>query len=135
MPPDDASVLRDPSAPVRVEPLPAARIAVIEQARVGTAGALKILILEDEPNDAELIQRALHGAGLAFTASRVATREAFIETLESFAPDVVLADYKLPDFNGADALAHVRYVHPEIPVVMVTGALHDEGAIELLDAG
>jgi PAS domain S-box-containing protein len=115
--------------------------------QIGTAGAvdingekeglqtLKILILEDEPTDAELMQRELREAGVDFTATRVANRAAFIAALEAFAPDIVLADYKLPDFNGAEALAHVRQVHPEVPAVMVTGALGDEGAVALLKAG
>ena len=97
--------------------------------------ALKILILEDVPTDAELMQRALRKAGLDFTARRVDNRAGFIEALETFAPDIVLSDYRLPDFNGAEALAHVRHVHPEIPVVIVTGALGEEGAVELLKAG
>lgn len=97
--------------------------------------ALKILILEDEPHDAELMVRELRKAGLDCTARRVDTRADFIGAIESFAPDIVLADYKLPEFNGGEALAHVRHVHPEIPVVMVTGALGDEAAIELLKAG
>jgi PAS domain S-box-containing protein len=96
---------------------------------------LKILSLEDEPNDAELMQRELRKAGLDFTARRVDNRATFIEALETFAPDIVLADYKLPDFNGGEALAHVRHVHPEIPVVILTGILGDEAAIELLKAG
>jgi len=96
---------------------------------------LKILILEDEPTDAELMQRALRKAELDFIATRVANRTDFVAALEAFAPDIVLADYKLPDFSGADALAHVRQVHPEIPVVMVTGTLGDESAIALLNTG
>ena len=115
--------------------------------QIGTAGAvdingekeglqtLKILILEDEPTDAELMQRELREAGVDFTATRVANRADFIAALEAFAPDIVLADYKLPDFNGAEALAHVRDVHPEIPDVMVTGTLGDEAAIALLNTG
>ena len=99
------------------------------------ARRLNILILEDEATDAELMQRALHKAGTDFTARRVDTRADFVAALQTFMPDVVLADYKLPDFTGADALAYVRHVHPEIPVVMVTGTLGDEGAIELLKAG
>ncbi len=100
-----------------------------------TPPALKILILEDEPTDAELMQRELRKAGLDFTATRVASRADFIAALESVRPDLVLADCQLPGFSGAEALAHVRHVHPEIPVVIVTGTLGDETAIELLHAG
>jgi len=116
-------------------PPPASPGPVSEPAPTASAHALKILILEDEPTDAELMQRALHKAGLDFTARRVDNRAGFIAPIEGFAPDIVLADYKLPDFNGAEALAHVRDVHPEIPVVMVTGTLGDEAAIALLNTG
>jgi len=97
--------------------------------------ALNILILEDEPPDAELMTGELAKAGLNFTAKRVATRADFTEALEAFAPDVVLVDCHLPDYSGAEALAHERRVHPEIPVVIVTGTIGDEAAVELLKAG
>ena len=96
---------------------------------------LKILMLEDDPNDAELIQRELREAGFDFAAERVDTWANFIEMLDAFAPDVVLLDCNLPEFSGADALAHERRVHPEIPVVIVTGTIGDEAAIDLLKAG
>ena len=96
---------------------------------------LRILLLEDEPTDAELVEAALREEGLPFTARRVDTREAFIRALEEFKPDIVLADYKLPAFDGGFALKIVRQQHPNIPVVMVTGAMGDEKAVELLKQG
>jgi len=96
---------------------------------------LRILLLEDEPTDAELVEAALREEGLPFTARRVDTREAFIRALEEFKPDIVLADYKLPAFDGGSALKIVRQQHPNIPVVMVTGAMGDEKAVELLKQG
>ncbi len=117
------------------KPAPKLPRCVAAPAQVASPDALKILILEDNPNDADLMQRALCKTGLNFTARRVDSRAAFIAALETFAPDILLADYSLPAFNGGEALAHVRHVHPEIPVVVVTGALGDEAAIELLHAG
>jgi diguanylate cyclase (GGDEF)-like protein len=96
---------------------------------------LKILMLEDVPEEAELVQRELHKAGLEFVARRVQTRAAFAESLEQFAPDLVLADSKLPAFDGRVALQMVRQRDPLLPVIMVTGALGDEAAVELLIAG
>ncbi|HEY8871911.1 MAG TPA: PAS domain-containing protein [Stellaceae bacterium] len=116
-------------------PPPASPGPVSEPAPTASAHALKILILEDEPTDAELMQRALRKAGLNFTARRVDNRAGFIEALETFAPDIVLSDYRLPGFNGTEAVAHVRHVHPEMPVVIVSGVLGDEGAVALLKAG
>ncbi len=96
---------------------------------------LHILLLEDEPTDAELVEGALREAGLSFTAKRVDTREAFIRALEEFKPDIVLSDYKLPAFDGGSAVKIIRQQYPDIPVVMVTGAMGDEKAVELLKLG
>jgi len=103
-------------------------------ARTRITRSLKILILEDETSVAELITRELHRAGLEFTAKQASRRADFAATLESFLPDVVLADNKLADFTGEQALEHVRRLHPEIPVVMVSDALGEEAAAELLKA-
>src|SRR5690348_11235293 len=118
------------------EPLSPMHIPGSGRASKHAAGTpLKVLLLEDVATDAELVERELKKAGVAFVAKRVETRAAFVEALEAFRPDVVLCDYTLPDFTGADALTTVRRTHPDIPVVMVTGTLGDERAIELLKAG
>ncbi len=96
---------------------------------------LRVLMLEDTPTDAELAERELRKAGIAFTSLRVETRDAFVRALEEFRPDIVMSDYKLPDFNGMAALEIVRRDYPEVPVVMVTGALSDIEAVELIHAG
>ncbi len=105
---------------------------------MGQAGMnreLRVLMLEDTPTDAELAERELRKAGIAFTSTRVETKDAFVRALEDFHPDIVLSDYKLPDFNGMAALEIVQRDHPEVPVVMVTGALSDIEAVELIHAG
>lgn len=99
------------------------------------SGELRVLMLEDTATDAELAERELRKAGITFTALRVETRNAFIRALDEFRPDIILSDYNLPDFNGIAALEIVRRAHPEIPVVMVTGALSDMEAVELIHAG
>ncbi|MDO8988643.1 MAG: PAS domain S-box protein [Sideroxyarcus sp.] len=96
---------------------------------------LRILMLEDTQSDAELAEHKLRKAGIAFTAMRVESREAFVRALAEFHPDIVLSDYNLPDFNGLAALEIVQREHPEIPVIMVTGALADFDAVELIQAG
>ena len=96
---------------------------------------LRVLMLEDAPTDAELIEHELRKAGIAFNSKRVATREAFVHALEDFCPDIILSDYKLPDFDGMAALEIVRRDYPEVPVIMVTGAFSDLDAVELLTAG
>lgn len=96
---------------------------------------LRILMLEDSPSDAELEGSELQDAGLAFTVLRVDTRKAFEQALDEFKPNIVIADYNLPAYNGREALEYTRRTHPQIPVIMVTGALGDEAAVELLKLG
>jgi two-component system, NarL family, sensor histidine kinase UhpB len=96
---------------------------------------LRILMLEDVAEEAEIIQRELQKAGLVFDARRVQTRQAFLTALEEFAPHLVLADSKLPAFDGRTALELATRHQPRIPVIMVTGELGDEAAVELLMAG
>jgi len=96
---------------------------------------LRILMLEDNPADAELEEYALRDSRLVFTLLRVDTREAFEQALNDFKPDIVLADYNLPAYTGRDALEYTCRTHPQIPVIMVTGAMGDEAAVELLKLG
>src|SRR6059036_205898 len=78
---------------------------------------LRILILEDVAAHAELIERELREAKIVFTARRVATKEAFEQELEAFEPDLILADYSLPSFDGISALAIVQEINPSVPFV------------------
>jgi response regulator RpfG family c-di-GMP phosphodiesterase len=96
---------------------------------------LRILILEDEPTDAALVEHELRRAGLEFTALTVGRRAPFIRALTEFVPDLVLVDYKLPDFDGLSAVKAVRQVSADLPVILVTGALKDEAALEVIKAG
>jgi two-component system sensor histidine kinase UhpB len=96
---------------------------------------LRILLLEDTPEEAELICRALTKANIAFVAVRAATKSEFISVLRKSRPDIVLSDYNLPDLNGREALAIVQQYDRTVPVVMVTGALADDEAVELIKAG
>ncbi len=99
------------------------------------AKPLRILHLEDDPSDAVLVQRELDKAGLRFTAERVETREDFARALDDCAPDIILADYHLPGFDGLAALAIAQERCPEAPFVFVTGVLGDERAVETLKRG
>jgi PAS domain S-box-containing protein len=96
---------------------------------------LRVLMLEDEPADAEFAQRELRKAGILFTSLRVDDRTAFIAALEEFRPDVILADYKLPSFDGLSALSLARERAPKVPFIFVSGAMGEEFAIEMLHQG
>jgi PAS domain S-box-containing protein/putative nucleotidyltransferase with HDIG domain len=135
MSPNDPGLRGADELLVLEKPLPASPGPVSGPGQTASAHTLKILILEDEPADAELMQRELRRARHHFTALRVDSRAGFIAALENFAPDIVLADYRLPGFTGAEALAHVRQIHPDVPVVIVSGVLGDEAAVDLLKTG
>ncbi len=96
---------------------------------------LRILMVEDEPTDAELIEHELRKEGIKFISQRVQSQAGLIQALREFYPDIILSDYNLPDFNGLDVLNIVRHDYSNVPVVMVTGALSDIEAVELIHAG
>lgn len=95
----------------------------------------RILIVEDEASDAEIAQRLLASAGLAFTAVVVDTRASFIAELAAFRPDVILSDYHLPGFSGEAALKIALEQCPDIPFVFWSGVLGDDAAVELIRQG
>jgi signal transduction histidine kinase len=97
---------------------------------------IRVLLVEDDAADAELIKFALRDSGLgAFSWHRVEDREEFIRELEKFTPDLILSDYALPSFNGLTALELTRQICPEVPFVFVTGTMGEEVAIESLKKG
>lgn len=97
--------------------------------------SISILMLEDSPLDAELAQENLLRSGVPHTAERVDTREAFLAALESQCPDLILADYALPGFDGVSALQIAQQTCPDIPFVFLSGAIGEETAIDSLKRG
>jgi PAS domain S-box-containing protein len=96
---------------------------------------LRVLVLEDLDADAELMASALERAGAAFTVRHVKTRDEFVAALTGFAPDVILADYTLPGFGGEQALEIATARSPDVPVIVVSGSLLDDTALELIRLG
>lgn len=96
---------------------------------------LKILILEDVPFDAELIERILQKGGFHFLSQRVDTKEEFVKALDDFHPDLILSDHSLPQFDSMSAFNIVKEKYPEIPFVLVTGSVSEEFAVECMKAG
>ena len=96
---------------------------------------LRILHLEDDPMDAELVQMTLSREGVDCEVQVVSRREEFGVALERGRVDLILADFSLPSFDGMSALAMVRKRHPDLPFVFVSGKLGEEAAIESLKSG
>ncbi|HEY2323079.1 MAG TPA: ATP-binding protein [Thermoanaerobaculia bacterium] len=96
---------------------------------------LDILLLEDTDTDAELVERALRRGEMAFTLRRADNETDFARELHENLPDVVLADYRLPSFDGLAALRIVRQLSADLPFLIVSGTLGDEKAVEVLKLG
>src|SRR3954471_23657453 len=97
--------------------------------------ALRILILEDVPMDAELVEYELERARIPFVAHRVDSRDSFLRSLEEFRPDIILSDYTLPRFDGMTALSLAREQLPTVPFLIVTGSVNEETAVGCMKAG
>ncbi len=96
---------------------------------------LRILILEDVVEDAELMEEELREGGIAFSSKRVDTEEDFVRELEDFSPQLILADYTLPFYDGSSALEMTRKHCPEVPFIFVSGTIGEQRAIETLRSG
>src|ERR1700726_2176862 len=96
---------------------------------------LRILSLEDDPKDAELVQETLESDGISCQITRVETETDFIAWLERGSFDLILADYTLPSFDGLSALKIARQGWPHVPFIFVSGTLGEEVAIEALKTG
>ncbi|MEG4575793.1 PAS domain S-box protein [Microcoleus sp. N3A4] len=96
---------------------------------------LNILLVEDNPLDAELIEAYLMDGGLEFSLLCVETREDFAAALEKNCFDIILADYMLPCFNGIAALEIASATCPGVPFIFVSATLGEEVAIETLKSG
>src|SRR5271166_1447700 len=95
----------------------------------------RILLLEDDASDAELVQGLLEADQFVCEVTRVQTRPEFLTALENKELDLILADYKLPSFDGISALKLASSARPELPFIFVSGTLGEELAIEELKIG
>ncbi len=95
----------------------------------------RVLILEDNPDDAELLQRRLKQSKLKFSLKHVKNKQSFLEEIDSHFPDVILSDYDLPQFDGLAALSYAKERNPEVPFIMISGKIADEFAAETLRKG
>lgn len=96
---------------------------------------LRILHLEDNPADGELIQSMLEAGGIASTFHRVETPADFETALDQGCFDLIISDHTLPSFDGLSALGLARQKHPELPFIFVSGTIGEELAVDSLKQG
>jgi two-component system sensor histidine kinase UhpB len=96
---------------------------------------LKILLLEDDINDAMLIQMYLKRSDISFELINVAEKKEYIKALEQNKVDVVLSDHSLPQFDSLEALQILNQKNIFIPFILVSGAISEEYAVKILQEG
>ncbi len=97
--------------------------------------ALRILFLEDNPEDVLLVQKVLRHDNLKFITECVDTEPEFRAAIRSFQPDVVLSDHGLPGFNSIEALKICQQERSLAPFILVTGTMSDDYAVACLREG
>lgn len=96
---------------------------------------LRVLLVEDDPADVELVLRELRRAGFDVLSDVVQTAEEFTQRVRTNSYEVVLADYNLPQWRGMEALEVLRREGLDIPLILVSGALGDVTAVECIKRG
>jgi diguanylate cyclase (GGDEF)-like protein/PAS domain S-box-containing protein len=102
---------------------------------VNTRRQIKVLLVEDRVEDAELLLREMRMGGLSVAGRRVETGAEYQDALASFAPDLILSDYTLPGFDGTEALRIAGSRSPDTPFIFVSGTIGEERAIQALKQG
>ncbi len=97
-------------------------------------GTFNVLILEDQELDAEIMVHALRKSGIAPKFRRVDNRDDYLAALEEL-PDVILADFQLPQFDALRALSLLKERKLDIPFIVVTGNVGETTAVQCLQAG
>ena len=96
---------------------------------------IKVLLLEDNTTDADLIVRHLTKSGLSFSSKTVESRKAFEEALDTFCPDIILSDYSLPAFDAGSAYKIIKDRELNIPFIIISGTIGEENAVMLIKEG
>jgi len=96
---------------------------------------LHILHLEDDPNDATLIQSALKAGGITCTTTCVQNHGDFVAAMERGNIDLIISDFSLPTFDGMSALKITRAKWPAIPFILVSGTMGEDMAVDSLKGG
>lgn len=100
---------------------------------------LRILILEDSPDDLDLVERELRRGGIDFVSVVVKRKDEYEKALDEFSPDVILSDHSLPQFNSIEAMEIWKQFQKRksstIPFILITGSVSEEFAVQSIKAG
>ena len=96
---------------------------------------LRVLILEDNPRDVELCTQELKKAGFDLHADAVDTEEGFAARLQSYDYDLILSDFRIPIWSGVEVFHLLKKSGRDIPLILVTGTLGQEAAVDLIKEG
>jgi len=96
---------------------------------------LRILHLEDDPHDSEIVESLLIEGGIACEVTRVSTRDQFRAAIEQESFDIILADYALPSFDGISALTLALRQRPSVPFILLSGTAGEEVAVQSVKSG
>ncbi|MGH8740313.1 MAG: EAL domain-containing protein [Burkholderiales bacterium] len=99
------------------------------------AGSIRLLLAEDNADDAELELRELRRAGLRVASKIVDSRSAFMQALGEFDPQVIISDFSMPNFDGMEALRLATELAPDTPFLFVSSTLGEDYAIRALKNG
>ena len=112
-----------------------APVTVPDSTNIGLPSHIRILFIEDNPDDLELLAHELKRNGIGFSACAVQTKTDYERELVSFNPQVILSDYSLPSFNGLSAFQIKQNILPDVPFIIVSGTIGDENAVALIRNG
>lgn len=96
---------------------------------------IKILVVEDNNADADLIIRNLRQSEMSFISRIVESKKEFQESLDTFCPDIVLSDFSLPAFDAVTAFNTLKEKNLKIPFIIVSGTIGEENAVMLIKQG
>ena len=96
---------------------------------------IKILMLEDSFSDAQIVIRSLQKRGLEFESKIISTKKEYIESIESYSPDIILSDHSMPQFNSLDALNILKEKNQRTPFILVAGTVTEDFAVACVRAG
>jgi signal transduction histidine kinase len=123
------------TAPLRSEAAVSPPLSVRVPQATSAVETLRVLVVEDSPDDADLVLLELRRAGHDVAAERVATADEYEAALDRQAWDVILSDFSMPGFSGRAALDTLRARSLDIPFIIVSGTLGESVAVEVMKAG